>query len=377
MSDCNQTPNLNCGPGIPGKKGDPGVSIAIRKTVEPPGNNLTYGGWKIEFGPDPDNDNIPNTILHTIYLPNGAPGLSRAIKVTVIPVSIAYPAGGYRIDTGDDTNNDGVPDANIVSSYVLNGLNGSAGISPVFQTGVTTTLAPGAPSTSQVISLGANTYQINIGVPQGLPGVAGATTTSGVTVGGVTIPDCLTALLSGATTLSDYLTVILTQLCNVMSQTLNGSPGDFAAMIADPLQIFFPNSGNDIPIVFLNDYQNGGFDNGGNWNGARYKNNGWAGKIYLADVNIKVLVSPTANETISFVINKCNSDGTVNAVLGTSTMVIAGGAAVNSITTLTTGTIPVAASLTSDQYIQIRAFSNIAGIKGTYELNSGLLTNVI
>ena len=65
--------------GDDGERGDRGPAVVTRNTVEPPGENCTWGGFKVEFGADVDGDVVldegeVNPAL-TQYMCNGTPGI--------------------------------------------------------------------------------------------------------------------------------------------------------------------------------------------------------------------------------------------------------------------------------------------------------------
>lgn len=261
--------NCNCPPPEPGS---PGISWAIRAIAEPPGSNCIYGGWRIEGGPDQDLDGLPDSIKQTFYVCNGAPGQSRAIRVEVEAPGVNCANGGYKMTTGEDADNDGIPDTNLVVSYVCNGAAGANGATPTLQIGTVTTLPSGSSATANIVSLGGNVYRVDFGIPQGPAGPG--TSTSGITVAGITIPSCLTAELGGVTQLNPFLEAILEKICSMSSSISSKAYAFRAEKITDQV-IGRVNSGDSTVKVIFEDDANPPrlFDN----------SNSFFGDTYVAD----------------------------------------------------------------------------------------------
>ena len=83
--DCNEPISLPIGPsgedgqngtnGATGAAGTNGIPIAVRVTVIPPSGTCLNGGYLVEFGPDADNDGIPDSITNTATVCNGTDGI--------------------------------------------------------------------------------------------------------------------------------------------------------------------------------------------------------------------------------------------------------------------------------------------------------------
>ena len=267
--EANTKCNCNCPPPEPGS---PGTSWAIRATAEPPGSNCIYGGWRIEGGPDQDLDGLPDSIKQTFYVCNGAPGQSRAIRVEVEAPGVNCANGGYKMTTGEDADNDGIPDTNLVVSYVCNGAAGANGATPTLQIGTVTTLPSGSSATANIVSLGGNVYRVDFGIPQGPTGPG--TSTSGITVAGITIPSCLTAELGGVTQLNPFLEAILEKICS-MSSSISSKAYAFRAEKTTDQVLGTVGSGDSTVKVIFEDDANPPrlFDN----------SNSFFGDTYIAD----------------------------------------------------------------------------------------------
>lgn len=321
--------NCNCPPNDPGPPGNNWAQIV---TTEAPGPRCPYGGIKIQSGPDINNDGVPENIVFTNYLCNGAPGKSFGVRVSVEAPGVNCPNGGFKIEVGEDSNNNGIPDTNITTSYVCNGAAGIPGSTPSFVTGTVTTLAPGSPATASVRTVATNTYAIDIGVPQGSAGAAGSTLATGVSVNGVTVPTCLVGPLGSITDLAGYIQVILDNICNLQSTNMpQGNPGQFAARIDSDFSFVSPaltgldTDGIGLNVPILNDSTNGCFDNGNNYNGARYivPTGGFTGKFAVQDF----IVEETSGNIRAFCykIVRYNSLGVFTSVLEYGSVTIGAG----------------------------------------------------
>lgn len=267
--EANTNCNCNCPPPEPGS---PGTSWAIRATAEPPGSNCIYGGWRIEGGPDQDLDGLPDSIKQTFYVCNGAPGQSRAIRVEVEAPGVNCANGGYKMTTGEDADNDGIPDTNLVVSYVCNGAAGANGATPTLQIGTVTTLPSGSSATANIVSLGGNVYRVDFGIPQGPAGPG--TSTSGITVAGITIPSCLTAELGGVTQLNPFLEAILEKICSMSSSISSKAYAFRAQKITDQILGTVGSGNSTVKVIFEDDANPPGlFDN----------SNSFFGDTYIAD----------------------------------------------------------------------------------------------
>lgn len=267
--DANTKCNCNCPPAEPGEPRTPWV---IRATAEPAGANCTYGGWKIEGGPDQDLDGLPDSIKQTFFVCNGAPGASRAIRVENEAPGVNCANGGFKITTGDDTNNDGLPDTNLVISYVCNGSAGANGTTPTLVMGTVTTLASGSSATANLVLVSGSTYRLDLGIPQGPTGPG--TSTSGITVAGITIPSCLATELGGVTQLNPFLEAILEKICS-MSSSISSKAYAFRAEKTTDQVLGTVGSGNSTVKVIFEDDANPPrlFDN----------SNSFFGDTYVAD----------------------------------------------------------------------------------------------
>lgn len=285
--DANTKCNCNCPPAEPGEPGTPWV---IRATAEPAGANCTYGGWKIEGGPDQDLDGLPDSIKQTFFVCNGAPGSSRAIRVENEAPGVNCANGGFKITTGDDTNNDGLPDTNLVISYVCNGSAGANGTTPTLVMGTVTTLASGSSATANLVLVSGTTYRLDLGIPQGPTGPG--TSTSGITVAGITIPSCLATELGGITQLNPFIEAILEKICSMATNTQNKTYA-FRAEKTSAQNIQVDGGGNrTVRISFddAHDAGNGKYDNSNSWFSDVYISQESGARTFVVE-NLKIKIT--------------------------------------------------------------------------------------
>lgn len=377
--NCGNTTQNNGVKTIPGPKGPDGVSFLISTVVEPAGANCPYGGYKVTYGPDANKDNVIDTVIATWYLQNGAPGVSRAIQVTAIPISVTYPTGGWIITTGIDADNDGIPDTALNQSYVLNGAPGADGVTPTLIIGTVTTGAAGTGASANISPTATpNVYKIDLTIPQGNDGPAGTTSPDGLDLTGINIPTCAATELASATKTSEVINYLLQKICSMSSQT-QGSPGQFAAFLANEFTGKIPTGAVYTPFPLFNDFQNGGFDNGGNWDGVNYVGpaNGFTGKFTLSDLEFDVLVPPSSgNEIVQFALRKFDAtQTTVLAVLCTMAVTVPTTASAgDNYTTVTS----VSSNITVNpgEVVKLQIISTNSLDQGYYRIKSLSLTNV-
>lgn len=265
MCGCGNNPLVTvCQDCPPGPKGSDGITYAIKSTVEPPGANCTYGGYKIEIGPDLNKDGTPDTVTSVFYLSNGNPNSTNGATPTFV-------SGNVVVDP-----NVTAPTAEVVGTGVANQYRIDFtlpqledGVTPQFTVGTVTTLAPGQPVQVSVALSGIpNVYVINFAIPKGDTGPAVDFTT--MTMTGVTIPSCLTGQFANGDLFKDVFTTVLNKLCQALSLNDVANFGFLATTTADVL--YAEISDNDINSIltpgdryyylnFPNDFENGAHDN--------------------------------------------------------------------------------------------------------------------
>lgn len=123
----------------------------------------------------------------------------------------------------------------------------------------------------------------------------------------LTIPTCLTGQIPNPPrSAQQIIQLILDQICLMSNGNTNaanqGRPGLFLAYVGTIKQNVDPDSNSPFPkMLFTNDFENGGFDNGNNWSTFNYKvpAGGFNGKIYLSSVEMEFLDDATGVATVT------------------------------------------------------------------------------
>lgn len=115
------------------------ADMVVRVSEEDPGSNCTYGGMKIEVGPDNnDNNALDNDEVDpekTTYVCNGA-NSREIVSVTEEPeTGMCSPVKGVKIEIGNDTNGNGTLEESEVdpvkTRYICDGANGKNAVSKI------------------------------------------------------------------------------------------------------------------------------------------------------------------------------------------------------------------------------------------------------
>jgi OmcA/MtrC family decaheme c-type cytochrome len=95
-----------------GPSGASGSNTLVATVEEPPGTNCADGGTKIEVGLDLDDDGVLDSgeVTQTSYVCN-ASGTTSLVATTPEPVGAMCPFGGTKIEYGVDANDNGMLDA--------------------------------------------------------------------------------------------------------------------------------------------------------------------------------------------------------------------------------------------------------------------------
>src|SRR5262245_54595750 len=95
--------------GDTGSPGTDGANGLVNAVPEPAGANFPYGGTKLVFGIDANDNGVLDTDevrpAGTSYVCNGR-GTSSLVRTSPEPNGVNCPFGGTRIETGLDVNND-------------------------------------------------------------------------------------------------------------------------------------------------------------------------------------------------------------------------------------------------------------------------------
>ncbi len=136
-----------------GPTGASGSNGLVATSDEPPGTHCADGGTKIEVGVDLDEDGTldANEVTNTSYVCN-ANGTTSLVSTTAEPSGANCPFGGTRINYGIDANDDDVLDDTEVndSTYVC-ATGPSGALSP--SSGIVATVKPGGVTTTSPISV--------------------------------------------------------------------------------------------------------------------------------------------------------------------------------------------------------------------------------
>lgn len=128
------------------------------------------------------------------------------------------------------------------------------------------------------------------------------------------IPICLSGQITTPISPIQVFQVLLNNLCTLMSGSTNsanqGRPGLFLAYIGVNQQLVEGVTGaagtSHGKILFTNDYELGGFDNGNNWSTFNYKvpQGGFNKKVVMTSLEIETVVVPAATFTFDFQLMK-------------------------------------------------------------------------
>ncbi|MDO9509836.1 MAG: hypothetical protein Q7J14_00945, partial [Candidatus Magasanikbacteria bacterium] len=117
--------------GADGTDGADGLSSLMNISSEPIGGNCQYGGQKIEYGLDFNENDVLDSfeVIDAVFACNGADGVdgtdgtdgvSTALIISDEPVGINCQHGGKKIVVGPDADQDGIPDSIISTVYSCN-----------------------------------------------------------------------------------------------------------------------------------------------------------------------------------------------------------------------------------------------------------------
>ena len=111
-----------------GPVGPAGVNTLTNVLDEPAGLNCQYGGLKIQVGVDEDRNDLleAGEVKNTNFVCNGQPGIKSLMIVTAENPGTNCFAGGYKLESGPDVNDNNVLDNSEIGavSYICNGADG-------------------------------------------------------------------------------------------------------------------------------------------------------------------------------------------------------------------------------------------------------------